>query len=159
MSAQQARSTQQKAEPSFGPLLDLPANRPRAPETKSFAAGIPDDAERRRQLRLMCETVRRVVAELQGMTDDRKQERTDMRRAACHVRQIGMYVCHVSLQLSLTDIGFGFGRDRTTVAHACKMVEDRRDDTAYDEFVSLVERLVLCFFSPVQAAMPGGNHE
>ena len=37
-----------------------------------------------------------------------------------------MYVAHVVLSLNMTDIGRGFGRDRTTVLHACHLVEDSR---------------------------------
>jgi hypothetical protein len=29
-------------------------------------------------------------------------------------------------------IGRAFGRDRTTVAHACRAIEDRRDDIWFD---------------------------
>jgi hypothetical protein len=41
--------------------------------------------------------------------------------------------------LSLTDTGRLFGRDRTTVAHACCVVEDRRDDPAFDRALDLLE--------------------
>lgn len=68
------------------------------------------------------------------------------RRSAIHRRQIAMYVAHVVLRLSLTDIGCAFGRDRTTVGHACNVVEDRRDDPAYDRFVTGVERIVAHIF-------------
>ena len=44
------------------------------------------------------------------------------------VRQIAMYLAHVMLGLSMADVGKGFGRDRTTVVHACHIVEDMRDD-------------------------------
>ena len=43
-----------------------------------------------------------------------------------------MYLAHVSCGLSLTDVGHIFARDRTTVAHACGVVEDRRDDPELD---------------------------
>jgi chromosomal replication initiation ATPase DnaA len=66
-----------------------------------------------------------------------------------------MYVCHVVLQVSLTDIGYAFGRDRTTVSHACNVVEDRRDDPAFDDFIASVERVVTSVFGA-----PGGReHE
>ena len=42
---------------------------------------------------------------------DRVLIRRDRRRMACHVRQIAMYVCHVALRISQTDIGEAFGRD------------------------------------------------
>ncbi len=47
-------------------------------------------------------------------------------------RQVAMYVAHVTLGLSLTRVGHKFGRDRTTVAHACRLVEDLRDDAGFD---------------------------
>ena len=57
------------------------------------------------------------------------------------VRQIAMYVCHVTLGLTMTEIGAGFGRDRTTVMHACHVVEDIRDDCDFDAIVSSFERV------------------
>ena len=47
-------------------------------------------------------------------------------------RQVAMYLAHVELGLSLSMVGVQFGRDRTTVSHACGRVEDRRDDPALD---------------------------
>ncbi len=41
-------------------------------------------------------------------------------------RQRGMYLAHVGLGLTLTDVGLSFGRDRTTVRHACNQTEDHR---------------------------------
>jgi hypothetical protein len=57
-------------------------------------------------------------------------------------RQVSMYVAHVSLSFSLTQVGQLFGRDRTTVAHACEVVEQRRDDVAFDRAIELLERVV-----------------
>ena len=64
-----------------------------------------------------------------------------------HMRQIAMYLSHVVLQISLTDIGIVFGRDRTTVGHACHVVEDRRDDPDFDRIVAMAERVVSSAFS------------
>lgn len=47
-------------------------------------------------------------------------------------RQVAMYLAHVVCGLSLTEVGALFARDRTTVAHACEVVEDRRDDPELD---------------------------
>ena len=46
----------------------------------------------------------------------------------------------------MRDIGHAFGRDRTTVGHACHVVEDRRDDAAFDNFVSAIERIATAVF-------------
>ncbi len=57
-------------------------------------------------------------------------------------RQAAMYVAHVSCGLNLTDVGTIFGRDRTTVAHACAVIEDRRDDPVFDRALELMEWIV-----------------
>lgn len=89
-----------------------------------------------------CLGVRVLVDEMHNLASGgRPRSGVARRRSLCHLRQIAMYVCHVVLQMSLTDIGLAFGRDRTTVGHACKVIEDRRDDQAYDEFVSAIERV------------------
>ncbi len=63
------------------------------------------------------------------------------------VRQIGMYVGHVTLGLKMTEVGAGFGRDKSTVVHACHTIEDMRDDEDFDLIVARVERLVSIAFS------------
>jgi hypothetical protein len=70
----------------------------------------------------------------------------EKRRALRHIRQIAMYVCHVVLQIPMKDIAGVYGFDRTTVGHACRLTEDRRDDRAYDEFVAAIERVVEAAF-------------
>lgn len=47
-------------------------------------------------------------------------------------RQTAMYLAHVCFGLSYDVIGRVFGRDRTTVSHACAVIEDRRDDIWVD---------------------------
>ena len=63
------------------------------------------------------------------------------------VRQIAMYVTHVCLRVSMQDVGQGFTRDRTTVRHACHLVEDLRDDPDFDRAVCLVERVATAAFA------------
>ena len=57
------------------------------------------------------------------------------------VRQIAMYVGHVVLRLTMSDVGRGFGRDRTTVLYACHLIEDMRDDADFDRIVATMERV------------------
>lgn len=139
---------------SFG---DLAARIDRAPETKGEEPG-KRPRRRRRMVRgvektsvpagIACRIVRQLVLQLTVLASDRSLWRRDRRRTTCHVRQIAMYVCHVVLRLSLSDIGVAFGRDRTTVGHACNVVEDRRDDATFDAFVSSIERVVISVFGP-----------
>jgi chromosomal replication initiation ATPase DnaA len=57
-------------------------------------------------------------------------------------RQVAMYLTHVVLGLSLTQVGSSFARDRTTVAHACAMIEDMRDDPVLDARLDHLERAI-----------------
>ena len=47
-------------------------------------------------------------------------------------RQIAMYLAHVVLEERLWVVAAHFGRDRSTVAHACARIEDERDDPVLD---------------------------
>ena len=53
-------------------------------------------------------------------------------RTAAHARQTAMYLAHISFGMSLARVAYAFGRDRSTVAHACRVTEDRREDAAFD---------------------------
>jgi hypothetical protein len=56
-------------------------------------------------------------------------------------RQSAMYLAHVTLGLSYSEVGRGFGRDRTTAAYACRLIEDRRDDPAVDGVLGSLENV------------------
>lgn len=73
-------------------------------------------------------------------------------REIAQIRQIAMYVAHVVLRLTMKQVGVGFSRDRTTVLHACHMVEDMRDDDELERIVSHVERIVSAAFHMHRAA-------
>jgi hypothetical protein len=55
------------------------------------------------------------------------------------VRRVAMYLCHVALGFSLTVVGRIFGRDRTTAAHACRSIEDARDNRTFDRTMDALE--------------------
>jgi hypothetical protein len=69
-----------------------------------------------------------------------------------HARQVAMYLAHCAFGLSHTEVGRAFHRDRTTVAYACKIVEDRRDDPVFDRTLVNVEEIVrwLAFISGIR---------
>jgi chromosomal replication initiation ATPase DnaA len=54
-------------------------------------------------------------------------------------RQIAMYLTHVAFGMSLQRVAVGFGRDRSTAAHACHLIEDKRDDAAFDDMLDQLE--------------------
>jgi hypothetical protein len=64
-------------------------------------------------------------------------------RAAAFARQIAMYLAHVGFGLSMAEVGKAFGRDRTTVVHACHVIEDRRDETRFDELLDHLEQAAI----------------
>ena len=78
-------------------------------------------------------------------------------RNAAFARQVGMYLAHVAFGLSLTEVGQLFARDRTTVAHACTLVEDRRDDRCFDRALELLEGAV-CLLRPPAIIVTSAPH-
>ena len=52
-------------------------------------------------------------------------------RAAVQARHIAIYLTHAGLGMSLARVSRAFGRDRSTVAYACHVVEDRREDVDF----------------------------
>ena len=99
---------------------------------------------------LRCRITWRLVAELFAAACERDlPEGAARRRPRCHMRQIAMYLSHVVLSVPYQSIAIAFGRDRTTVVHACSVVEDRRDEAAYDRFVEQCERCIKAVFAPL----------
>ena len=62
--------------------------------------------------------------------------------ATARARQVAMYLAHVGCRFSLTEVGRMFQRDRTTVAHACRVVEEQRENGAFDKAVASLESAV-----------------
>ncbi|HEY0330415.1 MAG TPA: helix-turn-helix domain-containing protein [Rhodopseudomonas sp.] len=72
-------------------------------------------------------------------------------------RQVAMYLSHVGFALSFETIGRLFGRDRTTVGHACRVVEDSRDDIWMDCRLAALERLCGVATEPAVAQRAAGR--
>ncbi len=105
--------------------------------------------------RAACQRVRQITYETFAQIVDRDMMRRDRRHAMLHIRQIALYVCHVTLSLPLPNVAVCFGRDRSTVSIACQRVEDRRDDPGFDEFVTAVEEQA----KPLLATLQAGDHD
>ena len=56
-------------------------------------------------------------------------------------RQLAMYLCHVVGRQSQVVVGRFFARDRKTVSHACRVIEDFREDRCFDLRLEQVEEL------------------
>lgn len=67
---------------------------------------------------------------------------TRRRARVAHARQVAMYMAHVALGLSMTEVGRTFGRCRSTAVYACRIIEERREDTGFDAFIRRLESLL-----------------
>ena len=77
------------------------------------------------------------------ITDLRAKKRT---RNLAFPRQIAMYLCRELTDTSLPQIGNFFGRDHTTVIHACdKITKERNEDNklnnSIQELIQRIERM------------------
>lgn len=69
-------------------------------------------------------------------------ERPQRRGArVAEARQVAMYLVHVAFQIPVPVMAHAFGRDRTTISHGIRRIEDRRDDPDFDALVSRLEAL------------------
>lgn len=58
---------------------------------------------------------------------------------AARARQMAMYLAYVAYAWPLARVGRAFGRDRTTAGYACRLIEDLRDDRAFDARLNELE--------------------
>lgn len=69
-------------------------------------------------------------------------------------RQVAMYLCHSGFEMSLARVAAAFGRDRSTVAHACHVIEDRREEGQFDLWIAALELMMRK--TPLPIATEGG---
>lgn len=72
--------------------------------------------------------------------------------AAAVARQCAMYLVHTLLGQSHRAVGELFSRDRTTASHACRRIEDWRDDPMAEALLTALERR--CAAVVAQSAVP-----
>lgn len=113
-------------------------------ERPAFARRLSPVTEER--LGDVCECVIDILAALFNVSGRELREARRSSTSVTRVRQIGMYVAHVVLGLNMTEVGRGFGRDRTTVQYACHLIEDMRDDEEFDRIVLRTERITSAAF-------------
>lgn len=82
------------------------------------------------------------VASAFGICEMELRASTRRRAAVAFARQVAMYLAHVACGYSLTEVGKLFERDRTTAAHACRKIEDCRDDPDLDFSLDCLESAV-----------------
>lgn len=86
-------------------------------------------------------SVHDAVAAVYRVEKDLLGRPTRGRSRVAFARQVAMYLAHVTFGMTLTTVGRAFGRDRTTVSHACALVEDARDDPEFDRTLELLEAI------------------
>ena len=96
-----------------------------------FAPRLPDPAG---------EAAVALVAAERGLTPALLVQRGRGIARLAEARQLAMYLMHVVEGRLYAEIGRVFGRDRTTVSHACAVIEERREAAAFDEEVGRLEQ-------------------
>jgi len=93
-----------------------------------------------------CALAARLAASVSGIAASEVTASRRVSRRVSTARHIGMYLAHTAAGLPLAKVAEYFGRDRTTAAHACRLIEDRRDDGKFDAELSELEDLlrVIC---------------
>ena len=94
-----------------------------------------------------CCFIQHVVAQAFGVGIDALRATTRRQAPVAFARQLAMYLAHVCCSLTLTEVGHFFGRDRTTVAHACQVIENRRDMPSTGLAVDCLEAALVEWFS------------
>jgi hypothetical protein len=62
--------------------------------------------------------------------------------AQATARQLAMYLTHVGFGMSLQRTAAAFGRDRSTIAHACHKIEDTRENDRLDLLLDALETCI-----------------
>jgi chromosomal replication initiation ATPase DnaA len=94
----------------------------------------------------ICESMIDICAAMFNVSSKELRQTGRTANGVARVRQIAMYVTHVALGLTMHEVGRGFFRERTTVRHACHLVEDMRDDEDFDRAVVMMERVARAAF-------------
>lgn len=65
---------------------------------------------------------------------------TRSRKAATDARQLAMYLANCAGGMPIERVALAFGRDASTVSHNIGLIEDRRDNAAFDQMIEELEK-------------------
>ncbi|WP_027229974.1 helix-turn-helix domain-containing protein [Phyllobacterium sp. UNC302MFCol5.2] len=116
--------------------------KPKVPELVSIDEEAPLDE----RLLQVCDGLIDILSTLFNVSGRELRSHSRCERPVARVRQIGMYVAHVTLALTMSEVGRAFGRDRSTVNHACHLIEDMREELEFDHIVQTIENIVKVAF-------------
>lgn len=130
------------------PSRTVSAVSPARSQTQSTAAALHEHFRRA--------AIEHAVTQVFGIAGHDLRRSTRGRAKVALARQVAMYLAHVGCGLSLTETGRLFDRDRTTVAHACGIIEDRRDDPLFDRALDLLEWAVPALATRADTSVTAG---
>jgi chromosomal replication initiation ATPase DnaA len=125
----------------------IDALRPRRGRFKASAPVLVDEeAPMDERLFQVCDGVVDILSTFFNVSGRDLRSNSRCGRPVARVRQIGMYVAHVTLALTMSEVGRAFGRDRSTVNHACHLIEDMREELEFDRIIQTIENIVRTAF-------------
>ena len=83
-----------------------------------------------------------LVAHVYGVGLDDMRAATRGKPRAALARQVAMYLSHVVLEMSISQVADAFSRDRSTACHALHHIEDLRDDPVLDRTLLHLETML-----------------
>lgn len=86
-----------------------------------------------------CSIAARLAAKAAGVPLDEMLLAQRGRRDTAAARALAMYLAHVGLGVSMSRVALGFNRHRSTVAYACRRIEERREVAGWDRWVDALE--------------------
>lgn len=92
-----------------------------------------------------------------GLTELDMKNPERQNRQLRFARQVAMYLAHVVYELNHTHLGRIFAKDRSTISHACKVVEESRDDGVFDLKLIRLENFLRQAPKPVTPALVSLN--
>ncbi|QIB35074.1 helix-turn-helix domain-containing protein [Ancylobacter pratisalsi] len=90
----------------------------------------------------LCRLAARLVADEAGVPFHAVLNRCRLSHAVSTTRALAMYLAHVGLGLSMSAVARGFGRHRSTVAHACRRMEEYRETPGWDLKMAALENRI-----------------
>lgn len=113
--------------------------------TGNEQGSIADGASRWRRLqRLDAEAARIIalVADDWGIAPNQLLHASRCVAQVALARQVAMYLLHTQCSRSQSDVASAFWRDRTTVRHACSVIEDGRDVADFEHRIARLEGVI-----------------
>lgn len=91
-------------------------------------------------IREACLMAAHLAAESSGLPLDEVLHTERRGRASASARALAMYLAHVGLGTPVGQVARAFRRHRSTVAHACRLIEEHREEPGCDRRIATLER-------------------